>query len=171
MEGGAGLACCRTPRRRPRGAGSQGLPCGDSSGVAAARWPSKGASEHLSAHSSEGATGFSEVTLPWRTEAGLQLCILHGKPTRGSHCDESGAPLSHLRSVSNFSSQDQLLGKKGPVVWFPRVQNLDITLARRVLSLLLMAKGLLPPSRPVRCGLSYSRTVHRVSFEAPCPVL
>lgn len=57
------------------------------------------------------------------------------------------------------------------MVWFPCVPNPDITLARRVLSLLLMAKGLLPQSRPVRCAQSYARTVHRVSFEAPWPVL
>lgn len=60
------------------------------------------------------------MTLTWRIEAkalnsaepGPQLCILHGKPTCCSHCVESGALSSSLRAASNFSTQDQLLGKK-----------------------------------------------------------
>lgn len=57
------------------------------------------------------------------------------------------------------------------MVALPHVLSVYVTLVRRVLLLLLMAKGLLPQSQPVRYALSYSRTVHRVSFEAPWQVL
>lgn len=67
-------------RRRPHGAGSQGLPCGDSSRVAAARWPSIQAHTQLSP-AFLNPPGFSKMTLTWRMEAealnsaepGLQL--------------------------------------------------------------------------------------------------
>lgn len=44
------------------------------------------------------------------------------------------------------------------MVTLPRVLSVNITLVRIVLPLLLMAKGLLPQSQPVRCALSHQST-------------
>lgn len=141
--------------------------CGDSSRVAAARWPSIQAHTQLSP-AFLNPPGFSKMTLTWRmepealnsAEPGLQLFVsFMGSPRVAVTVLKWGALASE--GCFRFLFTAPVVRKRRArlaMVTLPHVLSVNITLLRRVLPLLLVAKGLLPQSQPVRCALSHQST-------------